>query len=177
MVQYVSAAELAVHLEHDVDQAKADQILKAASSTFSRRAETWFASVSATWTIPGTGSATLRLPHSPIQSVTSVTINAVAVTDYTRINSKLYRLSGFGRCIFPPDEVVVQYTHGYTEVPDDVKGVILDMAEAGYEIVAGLTAEQIDDYSRKFAAGVGEVVTLTVGARDLADDYRGVFVA
>lgn len=177
MVQYASAAELAVHLGHDVDQAKADLLLKTASSRFSRAADTWFATVSATHTVAGNGSRTLKLPNKAVQSVTSVTIAGNAITDYTRINSTLYRMSGFGRCTFPPDEVVVQYTHGYTAVPDDVKGAVLDMVEVAYEVMAGLTAEQIDDYSRRFSAGVGEVVALTMGAQELADDYRGVFVA
>lgn len=177
MVQYASAAELAVHVEHDVDQAKADQILKLASSRFSRAASTWFAETPATLTVAGTGDRKLRLPHSPIQAITSVTIAGVVVTDYTRINSTLYRSERFGSCTFPPDKVEVVYTHGYTTVPDDVKGVVLDMAEQAYEVTAGMTAEQIDDYSARFAAGVGEIVSLTPGAEALAADYRGIFVA
>lgn len=177
MVQYATAAELQTQVGYTIDTARADQLLTQASARFSVAADTWFDLITATWTIAGNRARTLRLPHKPIQSVESVTIAGVAVTDYTRINSTLYRSAGFGACTFPPEEVEVDYTHGHDLPPDDVKGAVLDMAEQAYEVTAGLTAEQIDDYSRRFAAGVGELVTLTVGARELADYYRGVFAA
>lgn len=177
MVQYASAAELAVRLEHDVDTAKADLLLKSASATFSRLADMWWAEQTVTWTIAGTGARTLRLPYQHINSITSVTVAGNTVTDYTRINDILYRQAGWGSCTFPPDSIVVILQHGLTAVTDDVKGVILDMVEPAYEVVAGLTAEQIDDYSARYAAGVGEIVTLTESAESLAASYRGVAVA
>lgn len=177
MVQYATAAELSTQVGYTVDTPRADQLLTQASARFSVAADTWFAATIATLTVAGNGSRTLRLPHKPIQSVESVTIAGVAVTDFTRINSTLYRTAGFGAYTFPPEEVAVDYTHGHLDVPDDVVGAVLDMAEQAYEVTAGLTAEQIDDYSRRFAAGVGELVTLTVGAQELATYYRGVFAA
>ena len=177
MVQYASAAELSVRMGQDVDVAKADLLLKAASHRFSTAAATWWEEQTVTYTVAGTGAGKLHLPYKPVNSITSVTIAGSAVTDYTRINSTLYRTVGFGRCTFPPDPVVVVLKHGLTTATDDVKGVVLDMTEGAYDITAGLTAEQIDDYSRKFAAGVGEVVALTPDAEALAAHYRGVFVA
>jgi hypothetical protein len=178
MVQYATAEELATHLGYTVDTARADQLLTQASARFSVAADTWFEEQAATYTAPGTGARALRLPHKPIQAVTLVAINDTAVDDYTRINQTLYRTAGFGTCgARPPDEIVVEYSHGHDAPPDDVIGVVLDMAGQAYEVAAGLTAEQIDDYSVRYAAGVGEVVALTASAADLAEHYRGVFAA
>jgi hypothetical protein len=45
----------------------------------------------------------------------------------------------------------VTYSHGYTEVPDDIEDVVLDLAAMAMTNPQGLRSESIDDYQRTFA--------------------------
>jgi hypothetical protein len=129
------------------------------------------------------GQRQLYLPFRPVTAVSAVRIvSAVAgtltVTDYARIKTVLYRLSGFGvPGVFPPDMAEVDLTHGYTAATDDVRGVVLETAAAAYMSPdVTVKSESIDDYSISSAPNSGGVM-LTPSAEKLADLYRGAIAA
>lgn len=181
MAMYATPSELASYLQKDVDTATATLVLTIASDLFANRANTRFEANSVTYSVPSTdGTANYRiyLPHTPVTAVSAVRINGTAITDFTRIGNVLYRLIGFGFCwAFPPDLIEVDYTHGYTTVPDEVKGAVLETAAQAYDVpVSAVVGESIDDYAVKYATAGGGL-QLTPSARDLASMYRGTLVA
>jgi hypothetical protein len=179
MVQYATASELAGLLQKDLDTYSADQVLQLASALFSRRARTWWAASTATYTTAGVGVTRIDLPYRPVTAVTAVRVNGVVQpVDYTLRRHYVYRDLGFGDAwSSPPDEVQIDYTHGYTSVPDDVKGAVLEMAAQAYEVPVGaVVSESIDDYAVRYAT-TGGGMQLTSSAAALAAGYRGVLIA
>jgi hypothetical protein len=181
MAMYATPAELASYLQRDLDTSSATLALTIASDLFAERANTRFEANSTTYSVAsvdGTANYRIYLPHTPVTAVSAVRINGVAITDYTRIGSVLYRLIGFGYYwAFPPDLIEVDYTHGYTSVPDSVKGYVLESAAMAYDNPdPAATSESIDDYSVKTAPNLGGIM-LSPAAAALADYYRGVLVA
>jgi len=182
-VMYATASELASYLKQDVDTSTATLALQTTSQLFTVRANTAFQPTTVTYQVEGYGWTRIRLPFRPIISIQAVRIITAAgdtttVTDYTRIKQVLYRLSGWGvRCAFPPDMIEVDLTHGFTVVPDDVKGAVLESAGAAYSCPdITIKSESIDDYSVSSAANAGGVM-LSPAAEKLADLYRGTFAA
>jgi hypothetical protein len=171
--QYATASELASFLKQDVDTSTANQALVVASSLFNNAAGTRFESTASVYTIASWGRWYLTLPNTPVIAVTQVAINGVAITDYTRINDRLFRRGGFGvPGVFPPDVLTVTYTYGYAAVPDEVKGAVLETAATAYENpVAATVSEQIDDYVVKSAPNIGGMM-LTDSAAAVAASYR-----
>lgn len=183
-VQYATDAELASFLKQDVDTSTATLALQVCSQLFSTRANTMFNDTTVTYQTQALGQTQLYLPFRPVTAVSAVRIvSAVAnttttITDYARIKTVLYRLMGFGfPGVFPPDMVEVDLTHGYSTVPDDVKGAVLESAAAAY-INPDITtkSESIDDYSISSAPNAGGV-SLSPAAEKLADLYRGILSA
>lgn len=182
-VQYATASELASYLQQDVDTSTATLTLQICSQLFSARANTAFTPVAVTYQVEGFGARQLRLPYRPIISISAVRVITAAgvtttVTDYTRIKSVLYRLTGLGSPgQFPPDLIEVDLTHGYATVPDDVKGAVLESAGAAYSSPdVTVKSESIDDYTISSAANSGGVM-LSPAAEKLADLYRGTLAA
>lgn len=99
----------------------------------------------------------LDLPGKPVTSVTTVTVDGTAVTDYDLIHGRLYRRCGWGGC--EPVKIVATYTHGFAEVPANVLQLVCDLAIAGMDHAADgaidprVISEKIDDYSVTFAQG------------------------
>ena len=182
---YATVAELASYLKQDVDTSTATLALTIASDLFAERAHTRFEPHSTTYTKPGYGGAEIVMPFAPLIAVQAVRITGfsgavVTLTpdiDYTVIEQSLFRRVGFGvPWRFPPDKIEVDYTYGYTTVPDLVKGAVLETAGAAY-VNPDITtvSESIDDYSVKSAPNSGGFM-LSPSARDLADFYAGVLV-
>lgn len=199
MVQYATADELAALLQVPVDATRMDPALQRASARFDREARTTFAPTSATFTDTPRGVPRMRPPRRPLVSVESVTINGgsplVAGTDYELVDGVLYRSCGWGdACVFPPDEVVVDYTYGYATVPDDVKDEVLGYATQRITNPTRAEALAIDDFrasygtsqsgtalppsfvalARKFRRGASSVGpdTPVLPAVRLSDEYR-----
>jgi hypothetical protein len=178
---YATATELATFLKQDVDTSTAELAIQLASQMFSTRANTMFADTLTTYQTQGGPYRELYLPFAPVSAVSEVRIinsssGTTVVTDYTRIKSVLYRLVGFGLCVFPPDLVEVDLTYGYTVCPDDVKGAVLESAGGAYMSPDVTTkSESLDDYSVSYAQNLGGV-SLTPSAQALADLYRGSII-
>ncbi len=106
----------------------------------------------------------LVLPEHPVLAVESVVENGVTLTvndDYVLIeHGTLYRV---GAVWYPgPRTVVVTYTHGYAEIPDDVLDVCTRAASRRYQ--AGLSSSE--------AAGVPDVTSKSLG--DYAVGYGSI---
>jgi hypothetical protein len=179
MALYATLAELASYMQRTVDNSTGTLLLTIASDLFCERARTRFESNATTYSEPGTGESTLILPKAPIIAVSAVRVGGVVVTDYTRMGQQLYRRIGWGTWwAFPPTLIEVDYTYGYTVVPDDVKGAVLETAAGAYEnpVSPNIARESIDDYSITYGAGTSGV-RLSKAASDLADMYAGTLCA
>ena len=180
---YCTVPELASFMKQDLDTATATLAIQVCSELFAKRAHTRFESTSATYSQPGTNAFQIVLPFQPLIAVSQVRITPfgstpLIVTDYSVIGPSVYRRLGFGNWWrFPPDLVEVDYTHGYTTVPDDVKGAVLESAAMAYDNPdPAVTSESIDDYSIKTNPNMGGV-QLSPAAKILADYYAGALVA
>lgn len=173
-VQYATEAELASYMQQDVDTSTATLALQAASATFAQYADTAFSPISTTWTFPGNGGREIWIPFRPVVTVSAIRVNSVAITDYTLINRRLYRSVGFGTFnTFPPDVIEVDLDYGFTTVPDDVKGAVLETAASAFASPDTATvSEQIDDY-KLIGSRDGGGMQLSPAASKLARWYRG----
>lgn len=175
MAKYATESELASYLQMDLDTASATLALTLASGEFSAAAETWWTPTSATYTMTGDGGSEIELPYRNVTAVTAVRVNGVTVTGWTLRVGTIYRLAGLGyRFAYPPDQVDIDLTHGYTTVPDDVKLATLEIAAGMYGNPTGIVAETIDDYSVRYNG-----VPILPGRpwREVAAGYRGVLLA
>jgi hypothetical protein len=162
MTQFATNAELAARLgltltEDEGD--RADTLLALASGLIQAETGQTIAAVSDDeLTRPGDYSARLRLPERPVVSVTSITLDGVAIVkpDYYLDGDELVRAnwpigsennfgsSGLG-WLGPLYTLVITYSHGYETIPELVKAVCLEMVArvwvnpgaASQEIVAG----------------------------------------
>jgi hypothetical protein len=167
-----TASDLASLLQQDVDTSTANLLLASAQAEFELAAGTKFSATTTTWTIEGRAQTVIAIPDRPLISVSAARIAGATLTlntDYYVRGNNLYRLVGWGRNFVPPDLVEVDYTYGYTAIPDDVRAAILDAAAQGYINPDRLTRTQIDDYvEQRSRGGVG----LTPFAASIATLYR-----
>lgn len=145
----------------------------------------------------GGGGRVLALPQRPLvvdetHSLTVVElpswggtgVELVEDRDYTRLGSELTR--GHPWCDttryggWPRDRALgvwaprvrVTYSHGYSEIPDDIVDVVLDLASMNMTNPTNLRSEAIDDYSRTYASESIGNATLTRGHKDDLRPYR-----
>jgi hypothetical protein len=184
-VPLATASDLASFLKQDVDTSTANLALATASALFEKAAGTKFSSSTSTYQVEGRGQPVISIPREPLISIQQVRIagTVLASTEYTVVMQNLYRVIGWGRVWgstlatapyvgFPPELVEVDYTYGYTTVPDDVKGAVLETAGAMYTGPDITTAaEQIDDYRTEMSRLAGGV-QLSPAAMGLAELYR-----
>jgi hypothetical protein len=176
MALYATASELASCLQKDLDTASATQALTLATGEFVRRARRRWAATAETYATTATYATSLPLPFRNVTAITSLKVNGVATSvDYSLRNGSIYRSAGFGNpAAWPPDEILVEFTHGLTTIPDDVRLAVLGCAAEMFENPIGMVSETIDDYRIQFAA-----TSVTPGRdwREVADYYRGLLVA
>jgi hypothetical protein len=177
MALYATASELASYLQQDLDTSTATLVLTTASGLFAREADTVFTATTVTYTTMVDGCTVLEPPYRPITAVSAVRVNTATITGWVLRAGVLYRTAGFGyRYAWPPDQIDVDLTYGYTTVPDDVKGAVLETAAQAYQVpVSAVVSEQIDDYAVRYVNSGGGL-QLTDAARQLALTYRGVLV-
>jgi hypothetical protein len=178
MALYATPEELASYLQKDLDSSSATLVLSIVSARFAREAETAWAATTVTYTDTVDGSTDVVLPYRPVTAVSAVRINGVTITGWTLRNGIIYRTAGFGyRFAYPPDQIDVDLTYGYTTATDDVKGAVLETAAQAYDIPVGaVVSESIDDYAVRYAT-TGGGIQLTASAASLAAGYRGALIA
>lgn len=124
--------------------------------------QTFFLVTGDTVTLPGYRRLIL-LPQRPVTAVTAISLTDWGFVDYPAaygswrltngylewrgdISSQYPEVdSGAGRSMWPR-LVTVTYSHGYTEIPADVKDMCLKLAAERYTNPEGLDSERIDDY-------------------------------
>jgi hypothetical protein len=102
-------------------------------------------------TLAGTYDWELKLPERPVVSVMSVEVDgvALAVTAWRVADSRLIRK--VGGWTGPATAVEVTYTHGYATIPDDIRGVTLELASRMMSSPSGVQQEGIGTYNVTFA--------------------------
>ncbi|MFL4947485.1 hypothetical protein ACJ6WE_08945 [Streptomyces sp. MMS24-I31] len=183
-------ADLEAALQRSLDATQAAMAIRRASARVRKYCRQEFTlAENETIVLPG-GSRILRLPQRPLVlddthpltvvelfGITNVEYTAVEGRDFTRVGTELTR----GEAWWAPTRLMgwpwmrpqgiwaqrvrVTYSHGYTEVPDDVVDVVLDLAAMSMTNPQGLRSESIDDYDRTFAAE-------TIGGAQLSADHK-----
>lgn len=102
------------------------------------------------------GGSYLILPERPVTEVTTVTIGATAVTDYTlqKSKSRMWRADGWRSMLVyyfdQPSTVGIVYTHGYPAGHQKLqlgRGAVLSLISGVYGNPTAATRETIDDYT------------------------------
>lgn len=175
---FATAAELAALTQTSLDGAAAELALTSASAairSWTRQAISRVVDDVATLRVIDCDE--LVLPQRPVVSVSEVKVNALVLTDWVLSGDRLLRTGGWhylpGTTTYPdPGLVQVTYTHGWDEVPDEVRSVCLDLASATLANPSMLRQETIDDYSRTFASESLGTGALSDTHRMLLTDYR-----
>lgn len=192
-----TAAGLEAALGRTVDATQADLALRRASARVRRFTRQDITVVdNETVDLPG-GERVLRLPQYPaivdaqhpltvieVADFSGIEWDAVEDRDYSRLGNELTRgypwqaptrLMGWpwnrAQGVWAP-KVRVTYSHGYSEVPDDIVDVVLDLASMNLANPENLRSVQIDDYSRTFASETIGSAQLTKGHKDDLRPYR-----
>ncbi|WP_045746393.1 hypothetical protein [Actinoplanes rectilineatus] len=156
MVQLATAAELASELGidlADLDQGKADRKLASASAAVESMTGMAFTTRTATLRLPGSAALELALPVRPVRQITAVSIGGRAYTDFRlTATGALWRARGW-RTVWGPETVEITVEYGLTAIPDDIKGLVLEMAADTYD--GRVVMESIDDYRVQYADGGG----------------------
>lgn len=149
--------------------------------------------------LPGNWSASLVLPERPVTSVSSVTINGSAVTQYVIIDDTLFMGSGsfmpdygvsggsvldgpagslYGQNFSgvswqgPQAQISVTYTHGYAVIPDDIANEVAGMVAVQMATETGIIREKIGGYEVGYARTDGGAITLSDTAKSVLNFYR-----
>ncbi|MFB6873759.1 hypothetical protein [Streptomyces sp. NPDC056323] len=146
--------------------------------------------------LPG-GERVLRLPQYPLVVDSGNPLTVVEVADfsgiewtaledrdYSRLGNELTRgypwqaptrLMGWpynrAQGVWAP-KVRVTYSHGYTEVPDDILDVVLDLATMNLSNPENLRQVSIDDYQRTFASETIGSASLTNAHKEALRPFR-----
>lgn len=175
---FATAAELAAVMQTPVDSAAADLALASASAVIRRWTRQTITRVTGDVVqLRAADCDALVLPQRPVVSVSEVKVQALVLTDWVLSGDRLLRTGGWrhlpGTSSYPdPGIVHVTYTHGWDEIPDDVRAVCLDLASATLANPSMLRQEGIDDYTRTFAAESLGLGGLSDSHKAMLGDYR-----
>lgn len=137
--------------------------------TFTRRSS--FTSTETTVRVGGTGTGTILLPGWPVSAVTAVVEDPdgdapgdlLAYVDWSE-DGILTLLTG-GRWAARPRFYEVTFTHGYDEVPEDVRNLVLRVAARAFSNPEGLATEGVGGYNAGFAFDDTRLPTLSAPDR------------
>ena len=175
---FATAAELAAATQSEVSGASADLALASASAIIrSWTKQTITRVVDDIVSLRVLDECELILPQRPVVSVSQVRVNSLVLQDWVLSGDRLLRTGGWrslpGTTTYPdPGLVEVTYTHGWAEVPDDVRAVCLDLAAMSLTNPGGLREVAIDDYRRVFASETLGSGTLSAAHREILTPYR-----
>ena len=173
---FATAADLAASTQADIPEATADLALASASAVIrSWTRQTITRVTDDVVSLRVLDECELVLPQRPVVSVSQVRVNSLVLQDWVLSGDRLLRTGGWrrlpGTTTYPdPGLVEVTYTHGWDEIPDDVRMVCLDLASTTVTNPSGLRSVSIDDYSRTFASE-------TLGSGSLSEAHRSLLTA
>ena len=146
-VPFASVAEFAIYLQRELTPAEidaADLLLAIATANIRRAADNQTISLvlGDTHTVRTTAPA-IVVPQRPVLTVDAVTLDGNPVTTYTWDGDDT--IVGAGRGL-----VSVTYSHGYEPIPDDVKGLCLDIAARGFLTPHGVNQTSLGSFSESY---------------------------
>lgn len=107
--------------------------------------------------LDGNGGRRLLLPRWPVVAIASVTVLDEDDAPTVLEHGVDYRWTSYGRLrriggCWPRQEqsIIADVTAGWDPVPDDVVGICLRLARAGWENPAGLKAERLGDWNAAY---------------------------
>lgn len=183
-------------LQGPVDAASAAVALRIASGAIRRFTRQTLTLVEDETVVLDGGERVLALPQRPVLvdaehpltvveiATGGVEVPAVEERDYVRHGSELRRsvpFFGQSRTMGWPwhsplgiwaDRVRVTYSHGYTEVPEDIVGVCLDLAAATLTNPSRLRSETVGGISQVYTVETFGTGSLTSDHRSILRDYR-----
>ena len=179
----LTASDIKAHLDigHTDDDPRLANIAAQVSRDIARYTRRSFDSVPEAEEYLDGGGDTLIVPHLPIVEVTAITdqFDGAEVdledVDIKKAAGLLYRRSGGTRIMWAgksgDGRYLVEYTHGYAAVPEDVKGIALALAATLYERPdLSETSRREGDLSTAYGAAWNEDVVRTL------KPYRNVIV-
>jgi hypothetical protein len=156
-------AELATWLGRDEDDPKLLAALRAASRRFRGAVGHLVTLVTdEVVTLDGNGRESLLLPVWPTVAVAGVLLDGQEVvdgTDFAWSDAGMLRRLGGERW---PDRlrcVQVTYTHGWTDVPEDIQEAVIDQARTIFTVRPGLQTMQTGGQTLTFGATAATGVT------------------
>jgi hypothetical protein len=135
------------------------------------------------------GRPSLWLPEAPVTAVGAVTTTDYRGTVTARTLNTHYFVIGneirwnyFGVYAWPglsgwPELVTVTYSHGYTQIPEAIRGVCLAAASRVYDNPSGRSAETVGGVSWQVSVGVAGATGLNQAERDALAAFRQLVVA
>lgn len=177
MAAFATPAELASWLQvPSVDTATATLALNVASAAIRGQAG-WSITqeVVTAAVVDGPGGVTIWLATPRLTAVALVKeegVTLTVVTDYDwKADGRLVRVGGVWSC--KPRAIELTYTHGYSTVPDDIKGLCLQVAGRLYHNPDTLRSYTVGGVSETFAGAVGELgLPLNLTEMELLSPYR-----
>lgn len=163
MVQLVTPEQLASHLGQDLDRASAEQAIETASAFVEAQTGMAFTTRTATVRLPGTSAPELVIPLRPLREVGTASIGGVLYFDFEVGDGVLWRSAGW-RTRYGAQQVDVTVTYGFAAAPDDIKGVVREVAAVIYEGRQGVSSEGIDDYRANYTGALSETSQKTLAA-------------
>jgi hypothetical protein len=136
-----------------------------------------FTTSTSTVRVAGTGSSTLILPGWPVSAVTAVVEDPDGaapgeLVDYVEWSEDgvLELLSG-GRWAARRRFYEITFEHGYAEVPEDVRNLVLRVAARAFANPEGLATEGVGGYNAGFAFDDTRLPTLSAPDRRELEPY------
>lgn len=189
---FATNAELEDWLGYTLDASettRATLVLEVASATIQAYTRQTISEVSGDAVeLKGTWEHVLELPERPVTAVASVSVDGVAqtvTTDYLVVKNELRRpnaeyhnwqmpsndfypfaKTGWGG---PSSIVAVTYTHGFDPVPDDIKGVTLQLATRMWSNPEVVAMKSIDGNTWQYGMGHSNLLD---GEKMVLSKYR-----
>jgi hypothetical protein len=120
----------------------------------------------------------VTLPQRPVVDIDAVKVNDVVTSDWWQDGNDLLLRSGawdWPPAANRPPQVTVTYTHGYGEVPGDIKAIVLQAANRVIVNPSGIRSETVGGESVTYLIpAVGEYlgVLLSRTEQKVLDRYR-----
>ncbi|MEW5658351.1 hypothetical protein ABGT92_23895 [Streptomyces cinereoruber] len=179
---FATVADLAAVTQSELDATAADLALASASAIIRSWTKQTITRVDGdVVTLRVLNERELVLTQRPVVAVSQVRVNSLVLQDWVLSGDRLLRTGGWrrlpGTTTYPdPGLVEVTYTHGYEQVPDDVRAVCLDLAAMTLTNPRGLreSERQIDDWRQRevYAMETLGSGTLSEAHKEMLTHYR-----
>lgn len=150
MESLVTPEEFAAYLQRDLDRSTAEVAVAGASGVVRQWCRWNITRTTESMEVDSGGSQYINLPTLHLRDVNSLTVagELVDASSYTWSRAgQLYRAQGWPRGFRMVDAVV---DHGYDDIPDEIRIVVLSLAARYYVNPEGLRSKTVGNASRVF---------------------------